>query len=61
MRSFSFCKLFLSPAVINTTVSTIDLDCGIDDGDGQENYDDVGNDGDDDHHHTSGLSGQSSL
>ena len=60
MRSFSFCKLFLSPAVINTTVSTIGLGFGIDDGDDQENDDDVGeNDGDD--HHTSGLSGQSSL
>ena len=60
MRSFSFCKLFLSPAVINTTVSTIDLDCGIDDGDDQENGDDVG-ENDCDHHHTSGLNGQSSL
>ena len=61
MRSFSFCKLFLSPAVINTTVSAIDLGCGIDDGDDQENDDDVGDDDDDDDDHTSGLNGQSSL
>ena len=61
MRSFSFCKLFLSPAVINTTVSTIDLGCGIDDGDDQENDDDDGENGGNDHHHTSGLNGQSSL
>ena len=39
---------------------TIDLDCGIDDDDDQENDDDVG-ENDCDHHHTSGLNGQSSL